>query len=162
MSRTAIAATISVLAAAAGVVALTANAASSSSAPPCIPKLVDKTGPKPVVYECGPATATLHAGGKTYTYRSGFCQHSKSTGLFQVDLGVLAALTKGNGGHTYFSLAVLPKLGSTVSAWNAGKRTVNGPASASGGSLATGTFKGKYGSSFSGSWNCHGAVWQAP
>ncbi len=151
----------------AGVVALTANAASNGGgAPPCVPKLGKLNG-RPIVYECGPATATLRTGGKTYSYRNGFCQQSKTAGLeLQLDLGTLAATTNGNARNPYLSITAA-KVGGTVSAYHDGKRIANNLVTLSGHFPTQGTFKSKYsgagfGQTFSGSWNCHGVVWQAP
>ena len=150
----------------AAVACLSAYAAISTSAPPCLPKMKNaKT--KPVVYECGPATATLRAGGKTYTYRNGFCQQSKSAGLgLELDLGVLATFAKGNGGNAYLSITVA-KVGGTVSAYHDGKQIANNLVVITGRFPTQGMFKSKYagagfGQTFSGSWNCHGTVWQGP
>lgn len=163
MTRTVITMTVALAALAAA--ALTANAA-STSAPPCTPK-TGKLNGQPIVYECGPATATLHAGGKTFSFHDGFCQASKSSGLaLEINLGTLAPMTKGNAGKPYFDLTGA-KIGGTVSAHYGGKLIANNLVSISGRFPTQGTFKSKFsgagpGQTFSGSWNCHGAVWQAP
>lgn len=150
----------------AAVGALSAHAAAKTGRPPCVPKL-QKVGGRPVVYECGPATATLHVAGRTYTYRNGLCQQSKTTGLsLQLDLGILAATAKGNGGKAYLSLTIA-KIGGTVSGYYGGRRVANNLVDISGRFPKQGSFKSKYvgtgfGQAFSGSWNCHGVVWQAP
>jgi hypothetical protein len=149
------------------VAAVSASAdAAPRGGPPCVPKLQKLNG-QPVVYECGPATATLHAGGRTYTFRNGLCQQSKTAGLaLELDAGILAATAKGNAGKPYLSLNVA-KAGGTVSADYGGKMVANNLVDITGHFPDQGTFKAKYvgagvGQSFNGSWNCHGAPWQAP
>jgi hypothetical protein len=165
VKRIAIATALAIPCCLTAVVSLSAQAA-NRSAPPCVPKLQKLNG-QPVVYECGPATATLHAGGKTYTYRSGLCQQSKSAGLgLALDLGTLAATAKGNAGKAYLSIAVA-KIGGTVNGYEHGKLIANDLVTISGSFPKQGTFKSRTGGSgsaanFSGSWNCHGVVWQAP
>jgi hypothetical protein len=148
---------------AATVAAATAGA-TSASAPPCVPKLQKLNG-KPVVYECGPATATLRTGGRTYSFSKGFCQKSKSAGIsLQLDVGVLATFAKGNAGKAYLAINVA-KIGGNASAWYGGKQIANYLVTVTGKFPTQGTFKSKVsgsGKPFSGSWNCHGVVWQAP
>ncbi len=166
MSRTVIVTTALLAAVAAGFAALTASAAPAGSAPPCIPKLIKVKG-QPIVYECGPATGTLHVEGKTYTYRNGLCQRSKTAGLaLELDLGTLAATANGNAGKPYLSINIA-KIGGTVSGYYGGKQVANNLVSVTGHFPGQGTFKSKYsgagfGTTFSGSWNCHGVVWQTP
>ena len=85
MHRTRIATAVLLAAATACTVALTANA-SKSNTPPCTPKITTIGGHKAAV-NCGPATATLRIGGKTYTFRDGFCEQSKSTGAAPAQSG---------------------------------------------------------------------------
>ena len=155
----------------AAVVALAATAAATPAgttggAPPCVPKVTKLKG-KPEVFECGPATGTLRVGGKNHVYTHGFCQQSKSAGLtLELDLGTLAPTIKGNAGQPYLSI-VGAKAGAIVNGYFGGKLIANGPATLTGHFPDQGTFKSKYsgagfGASFSGTWNCHGVVWQAP
>ncbi len=58
------------LAAALGVCSAVANATATRS--DCAPRSRTIKGHKAVVY-CGPATASLHIGGKTYTFKNGTC-----------------------------------------------------------------------------------------
>ena len=53
-----------------------------------------------------PATATLHINSKTYTFRKGFCQQSKASGSFQLDLGTTIIGVKGNAGRPNFSMPI--------------------------------------------------------
>ena len=145
---------------------VSAYAAPAGGAPPCVPKL-QKVHGQPVVYECGSATATLRAGGHSYTFRNGLCQQSKAAGLaLQLDLGILAATVKGNAGKPYLSIAIDKAGGGTVNAYQGGKLIANNLVSFAGHFPIQGTFKanggGGAGANFSGSWNCHGTPWQAP
>ena len=63
----------------------------AATAPPCTPKIV-KIGGHQAAVNCGPATATLHIGGKTYTFRNGLCQQRNAAAL-QLDLGTTAKFT---------------------------------------------------------------------
>ncbi len=74
-----------------------ATTVSAETAPPCTPK-VTKTGGKLTSINCGPATAQVTLKGKTYKFKSGFCQLSKSTGALELSLGTLVLNAKGNAG----------------------------------------------------------------
>ena len=149
--------------------ALTANAAPTTpagGAPPCMPQ-VKKLKGRPAVFECGPATGSLRSGGKSFTFKNGFCERSKSAGLtLELDLGKLAPTLKGNGGLPYLSI-IGTRLGGTVNTSYGGKTIANGPVAISGRYPGQGTFTSKFsgpgfGAAFSGSWNSHGVIWQTP
>lgn len=137
----------------AAVASLSAHAASKGA--PCAEKL-GKINGKQVVYLCGPATATVHAGGRTYTFHSGYCKQLAAGGAttsIELNLGTLAPLLTGNAGKPLFHMLISNPDG-TVSATYGGKRVVNSLAALTG--RAKGTFKSLVGPSFTGSWNCHG------
>ena len=109
MHRTRIATAVLLAATTAGTVALTANASKSNS-PPCTPKIATIGGHKAAV-NCGPATATLRIGGKSYTFRNGFCEHSKSTGAApELNLGTTVIGVKGNAGKADLSMLIDARL----------------------------------------------------
>jgi hypothetical protein len=155
----------------AAVGSLSARAASTGGAPPCTPKITKIQGHQAAV-NCGPATATLHISGKTYTFRNGFCQQSKSTGSFQLNLGTtIMGAKKGNMGLPQFSMLISTHLhtafgsGSVFGADYGSKDLLGGDSLIkAGGTLAKGTFSSTItvGAKFTGSWSCHGVVWQAP
>ena len=154
----------------AAAVSVPAYAASAGGAPPCTPKITTIHGHKAAV-NCGPATATLHISGHTYTFRNGFCQQSKSTGAFQLDLGTTVIGAKGNAGSPNFSMLISTHLhtafgsGSVFGADYGGKDILGGDSLIKArGTLVKGAFTSSVasGAPFTGSWDCHGAVWQAP
>src|SRR5690242_21793910 len=103
MHRTRIATAVLLAATTACTVVLTAGAA-TSSAPPCTPKVITIGGHRAGV-DCGPATATLRIGGKTYTFRKGFCTQSKAAGsALELTLGTTVLGAKNNAGQPAFDL----------------------------------------------------------
>jgi hypothetical protein len=148
----------------AAVGSLSAHAASAGGAPPCTPKLTKIRGHQAAV-NCGPATAILHIGGKTYTFRNGFCQKSKAAGTApELILGTMVLGAKGNAGQPDFSMTITAHRSGTVDANYGGKDLLvdEGLINASGDIPSKGTFTSALGAKFSGSWNCRGVVFQAP
>jgi hypothetical protein len=145
------------------------RAHAASSLPPCIPKITTAKGHEAVEY-CGPATATLVLGGKTYNFKSGYCSDDLKAGVqLQVTLGTIVAgqTSKGNDGLPLFELQVIKSSGLTIETVNAdvaGKTlaalsgaAIKGPISSSGKFTSAKSLLG--GSShFSGTWNCHGSI----
>jgi hypothetical protein len=146
------------LAAAAATTATTAGAAGT----PCTPTPVTIGGNAGLAF-CGPATATLTIGGKTYSFQKGFCAELPHSNSFQLSLGVdIGTLTgpNNNGDKPGFSLDIAKneKSAALAFAYVGGHELVKGAAlSVAGGSLAAGTFKGKT-TALKGSWNCHGLI----
>jgi len=145
-----------------------ATAISASSSLPCTPKVIKIQGHNAAV-NCGPATATLHLGGKTYTFRNGFCQQSKSAGSALIlDLGTIVSGVKGNAGQADFSMLIgsVHSLASVLGADYGGKDLLGGESliNVVGSIPSKGTFTSKVtvGARFTGSWNCHGVVWKGP
>ena len=141
----------------------------AAAAPPCTPKITKIQGHQAAV-NCGPATATLHISGKTYTFRNGFCEQSKSAG---------AALAAQSGHHRYrrqrqrgqarlqhdhrsrslrWRRCSAPTTAEGTSSVDDSLINVNGNIPSKG----TFTSRVTVGAKFTGSWNCHGVVWQAP
>ena len=109
---------------------------------------------------CGPATAVVRAGGKTYTYTHGFCATFPS-GSFQLSLGTSIPMANGNAGKPYFSVDVgkgTPR--ASGFAYYGGKKAVPAGVWAVTGTITShASFHGTNASgAFSGSWNCHGVV----
>lgn len=168
MHRTRIAIALLLAATSACTVVLTA-AASKDNSPPCTPKITKVQG-HPAGVNCGPATATLTVSGKTYTFRNGFCEQSKAAGTaLDLTLGTIVNGVKGNAGKPYLSLIVGRNhfIASVGGADYGGKNLLRDTAAlidVKGAIPSKGTFTQRIavGAKFSGSWNCHGVVWQAP
>ena len=119
---------------------------------------------------CGPATATLKVGSKTYNFKNGYCHtDTKNHISLGLTLGVIEASAKaGNGGQPLFEMTALTADGisiSTVNADYAGKVLDSvGTVKLKGSIPSGGTFAstGFAKPSFSGSWNCHGVVVSMP
>ena len=144
------------------------GSSASGSAPPCTPKITKIQGHQAAV-NCGPATATLHISGKTYTFRNGFCQQSKSAGsALSLDLGTTVLGVKGNAGKPDFSMLIahVHTVASVFGADYGGKDLLDGQSliKVKGNIPSKGTFTSRViiGPKFTGSWNCHGVVWQGP
>lgn len=135
----------------------------------CIPKSTSVHGKTEIRY-CGPATATLLLGGRTYKFSDGRCNSDKAIGLtLGVTLGTIDyGNLKTNGGRPLFQLQIdrQPTAIETVNASSGGKslisiNTVKTKYTGSG--PLAGTFqsvKGAFdsGKRFSGSWDCGGKL----
>src|SRR5581483_9387856 len=128
--------------------------------PPCTPAVTRIQG-HPAAVACGPATATLRVGGKTYTFRHGFCQQSRSAGVaLQLDLGTTVVGVKGNAGRPDFAM-LISKNHTAASVFHAdygGRRILGDSLIDVRGSIpARGTFTSRVavGGTFTGSWDCH-------
>jgi hypothetical protein len=140
--------------------------------PPCTPKITKILGHRAAV-NCGPATATLRIGGKSYVFRNGFCQVSKAAGAaLKLDLGTVVVGLENNARLANFSMLIGARInsafgnGSVFEAHYGGKSLLGGDSliSARGTIPSMGTFTSKVtgGAKFAGSWNCHGVVWHGP
>lgn len=170
MRRTRIATAVLLATTTACTVVLTADASTRNS-PPCTPKIATIGGHKAAV-NCGPATATVRIGGRSYTFRNGFCEQSKSTGAApELNLGTTVIGVRGNAGRADLNMLIDARLHSpfgTGSVFHAdyGGRQILGDSliKARGNLPSKGTFTGTAatGAKFTGSWDCHGFVWQRP
>jgi hypothetical protein len=120
---------------------------------------------------CGPATATLLLGGKTYRFGDGRCSSDRAIGLtVAVTLGTIDyANLKTNGGRPLFQLQIdeQPTPIETVNASSGGKVLIllhtvktkyasKGPLSGTFHSSAGAFDAGRH---FSGSWDCGGKLY---
>jgi transcription elongation factor len=140
----------------------------AASKPPCVPKYGSSGGHTYVDY-CGPATATLKVGGKTYDFKDGYCSTDAKAGIaLELTLGVIdEAKSPVNGGKTLFQLQDIKTSAVSVVSVNvdyAGKALPLNGASLKGSIPGGGTIvAGQYSKpSFSGTWNCHGVVVATP
>ena len=136
----------------------------------CVPKSIGVQGKTEIRY-CGPATATLLLGGRTYRFRYGRCNSDRAIGLrLGVTRGAIDyASLKTNGGRPLFQLQIdeQPIAIETVNASWGGKSLIsintvktNRARSKS----LSGTFQSikgafKSGKQFSGSWDCGGRLY---
>ena len=139
-----------------------------ASTPSCIPKITQVKGHTQVAY-CGPATATVKVGSKTYSYKDGYCTtDTKNHIALQVIIGVISEVKAPvNDGQPLFQMSLVKADGiniDTVTADSGGKSLESvGTVKVSGSIPSAGTFKSEgFGSSFSGSWNCHGEIVTTP
>jgi hypothetical protein len=149
-------------------VAVLPAGAGAASAPPCTPKVVKING-KQAAESCGPATAMLKIAGKSYSFKDGFCEQSKSAGsALQLTLGTVIVGAHGNAGKPDFSMLIAKThtIASVFEAYSGGKQLLGDSLIAPRGSIPSkGTFTGTNlvsNAHFSGSWNCHGVVYKGP
>jgi len=136
----------------------------------CIPKSIGGHGKTEIRY-CGPATATLLLGGRTYEFRYGRCNSDKAIGLvLGVTLGTIDYGNLGtNGGRPLFQLQIdeRPTAIETVNASWGGRSLIlinTVKTDYTGSRPLSGTFqssKGAFdtGKRFSGSWDCGGKLY---
>jgi hypothetical protein len=141
------------------------GASASSAAAPCTPKTPTIKGNQAMAL-CGPATATVTIGGRTYSFQNGFCaEQIPNSDSFQLSLGTDVPTFGGpsnNAGQPFFSMDIANghTIASIASAYVGGRKLIaNAPISLSGQVPTKGTFKSKgSGPSFTGTWNCHGVL----
>jgi hypothetical protein len=107
---------------------------------------------KQVVVNCGPATATVHYKGTTYTFRNGTC--FRYLGSFKLNLGSsLLVPAGGNGGYASMTITAAPN-GHAEVAMGVGKILIYATTRFSG-ARVKGTFTSlTAGVPLTGSWNC--------
>jgi hypothetical protein len=158
--------TLAVVAAAGSLFVVQASSAGAAGAPPCVPKLTTIAG-KHAFVSCGPAVVIVHIAGKSYTFTGGLCTQSKSAGAgLELAVGTLVEGAKGNAGKPYISFLIASHgVASAFEADYGGKQLFGDTLiKASGNIPSKGTFVSTagIGPSFTGSWDCHGVVYQAP
>ena len=83
----------------------TAAAAGPATAPPCRPRVTAIKGQHSIAY-CGPATVVIDIGGRTYQFRNGLCDRSRTVGGLEVSVGTLVQGATGDAGRTFVSLLI--------------------------------------------------------
>jgi hypothetical protein len=132
-------AVVTLLAAAA---ALTGTAVAGSATPPCTPK-VTTIGGKPAVINCGPATATVRIGGKTYSFKNGFCQNSPANKeTLELSLGTTAD-TKKPVSSPFFNLTATTSFGAVNADYGGKTIVLDSIVSLKGKVPSSGTFAGR-------------------
>ena len=140
--------------------------AHAATAPPCIPKVGIVSGHEVVSY-CGPATAAITIGKKTYSFKDGYCRKDTKNSIpLSLTLGEIVGVhSPVNGGQPLFEMTALTigKLMSTHVNADSGGKVLD--------SIGTVALKGSYPSSgtftsaglatphFTGSWKCNGLLY---
>jgi hypothetical protein len=149
-------------------IAISGSATASATHPaggglPCVPKEVKIQG-KTAVESCGPATAAVTVGGKTYSFKSGLCE-SSGKGTLILDMGTLVEGSNGNAGYPSFSMTV-NGTNAILSSYYKGRKIIpvaDFLVAAKTTGKYTGTFSaGQSTSKLTGAWNCHGVVFKTP
>ena len=110
---------------------------------------------------CGPATATITIGGRTYRFSHGACIRSAALGALQLNIGTLVRGASRNAGRPFVGLLIAesPSESEAFEADWGGHQLLGDTVIAQGSTvLSRGTFVSVLGAAFSGSWNCHGVV----
>ena len=153
-------------AAAAGSTSASAASATTTTTPasPCAPR-VSTIGGRRVIAYCGPATVSIQIGAQTYRFNDGLCDRSKTVGALEVSAGTLVRGASGNAGRPFVSLVIAksPSESEALEADSGGRQLFGDTVIAPDGTLlGEGTFTSLFGASFSGSWNCHGVIYDGP
>lgn len=151
----AIVAIVAVVPASAG--AASAGSAAHATKAPCQATPVTIKGSQGLSL-CGPATAVVHVGGKTYTFSHGFCATIGPTG-FQLSLGGAFPMSENNVGRPYFNININTKSRAASGfAYFAGKHVIRGEAYTVTGTVTrSGSFSGTSPAAH-GTWSCHGLL----
>ena len=142
----------------------TASVAGAAPAAACTPRHMTTAGHAAIAY-CGPATATIAIGGHTYLFRHGTCIRSATVDALQISLGTLVRGARGNGGRSFVSLLIAQSPSESEAFegdWRGHQLFGDSVIAHNSSLLSHGTFVSVLGSSFSGSWNCHGPVLNGP
>ena len=145
--------------------ALTAvSAADAAPSAACTPRHTSTGGHAAIAY-CGPATATIAIGGHTYLFRHGTCIRSATVDALQISLGTLVRGARGNGGRSFVSLLIAQSPSESEAFegdWGGHQLFSDSVIAQNSSLLSHGSFVSVLGSSFSGSWNCHGPILSGP
>ncbi|HXR21231.1 MAG TPA: hypothetical protein VN786_01635 [Acidimicrobiales bacterium] len=131
----------------------------ASGKPPCTAKFTKIEGHRAVI-ECGPATASLRVGGKTYNFNDGHCVAGNGQ-YFTLDLGVAVSTGGANAGKPNLSIFAESATFASLSASFGGRLVVSDSIiNLKSHGLLSGTFKSSIAVSgaFTGSWKCNGAL----
>jgi hypothetical protein len=131
----------------------------ASGKPPCTAKFTKIDGHRAVL-ECGPATATLRVGGKTYNFNDGHCV-SGGGQYFSLDLGVAVSTGGANAGKPNLLIFAESATFASLTASFGGRLVVSDSIiNLKSHGLLSGTFKSSItvSGAFTGSWKCNGAL----
>ena len=141
------------------------GASASATAPArCTPRASTIDGRHAISY-CGPATVTIDLGGTTYRFRGGLCDVSRTVRGLALDVGTLVAGAAGNAGRPFVSLVIAhsPSESDAFVADSSGQQLFADTILVPGGPLfSQGTFESELGVAFTGTWDCHGAIYFGP
>jgi hypothetical protein len=127
--------------------------------PPCSAKFTKIDGHRAVI-DCGPATASLRLGGKTYNFKNGHCVAGNGQ-YFSLDLGVAVSTGGANAGKPHLSIFAESATFASLSASFEGRLVVSDSIiHLKSHGLLSGTFESSItvDGSFTGSWKCNGAL----
>jgi hypothetical protein len=136
-------------------------APAGAAAAPCKPRVSTVQGHRAIAY-CGPATAVLEIGGRTYSFQHGLCDRSATMGGVELNIGTLVQGAAGNAGRPFISMVIAesPSESEAFEADAGGHLLIPDSVIVPGGTLfGQGTFSPLLGPPFSGSWNCHGVIY---
>jgi hypothetical protein len=141
--------------------ALTAvSTAGATATHGCAPRHERTAGHAAIAY-CGPATATIAIGGRTYEFHHGTCTLSATVDALQINLGTLVRGAPGNNGRAFVGLLIAQSPSESEAFegdWGGHQLFGDSVIAQNASLLSHGSFVSVLGSSFSGSWNCHGSV----
>lgn len=155
---------ITLLALLAALIGLAFAAGAGSAAPTrsahCFAKQ-EKLKGKQVIVNCGPATAKLTSGGKTYKFKQGTCLRSGTSVTLALGTSLAFPTGNGNGGFVDLSLMMLTNKLAQLTV-DDGKLSGSSALTKFSGIATKGTFAGTLSGSssehFTGSWNCGGPI----
>jgi hypothetical protein len=159
-----------------GLIALTLAITSASTADgqgkrattkaPCVAKPITVGGDSGLQL-CGPASATVKVGGKTYSFKKGFCAHDLQNQLaLQLSLGTdvpVFGSGKPDHGRPLFELTLTTsaQTGTLLALDFAGRKLVPDDTLVEASYDSSAALKGRFhGKGVSGTWNCHGGIYK--
>jgi hypothetical protein len=107
----------------------------------------------------------IQIAGRSYRFRNGICDRSAMMGGLELNAGTLVQGAAGNAGRPFVGLLIAqrPSESEAFEADSGGRQLFGDTVVAQGATLlAKGTFTSLYGTAFSGSWNCHGVIYDGP
>ena len=127
--------------------------------PPCSAKFATIDGHRALL-DCGPATASLRLGGKTYNFKNGHCVSGNGQ-YFSLNLGVAVTASGANAGKPNLSIFAESAMFASLSASFGGRLVVSDSIiHLQSRGLLSGTFNSSVtvGAPFTGSWKCNGPL----
>lgn len=121
----------------------------------------EKLQGKQVIVNCGPASARLTVGGKTYRFKKGTCLRSGTSVTLDLGTSLAYPTGDGNGGFVDLSIMMLTNKLAQLTV-DDGKLSGSSALTKFSGIATKGTFAGSLSGSsrksFTGSWNCGGPI----